>query len=117
MTKFQMKRIYESAASDDGFRVLIDRLWPRGISKEEADIDLWEKDIAPTNELREDFHEGRDSWEVFEAKYRAELLGNPALENFIETIRSKGIVTLLFAAKDVDHTHVKVIMSVLQEKM
>jgi len=117
MVTIQMKRIYESAAPTDGFRVLVDRLWPRGVSKENAHIDLWAKDITPTTGLREDYHSGRDSWAAFSFKYRAELEHNPALDAFVDTIREKDTVTLLFAGKDTEHTHVMVIVDVLKEKL
>lgn len=117
MPNIQMKRIYEPAESSDGFRVLVDRLWPRGVKKETADIDLWAKDITPSTELREEFHDGTYSWDVFSAKYHAELLANPAVDDFCNTIRNKATVTLLFAAKDTVHTHVKVLMAVLEDKL
>jgi len=117
MPIIQMKRIYEPFAATDGFRVLVDRLWPRGIRKDGANIDLWAKDITPTTQLRKDYHSGRDSWPEFESKYHTELWNNPALAPFISTIREKDIVTLLFAGKDTDHTHVTVIMDILKEKL
>ena len=117
MVTIQSKRIYELATPTDGFRILVDRLWPRGVRKENAKIDLWAKDITPTTQLREDFHSGRDSWVEFESKYRIELLQNPALDDFVNTISSKEMVTLLYAGKDTNHTHVIVIMSVLKEKL
>jgi len=112
-----MKRIYEPAAPEDGFRVLADRLWPRGVKKDGARIDLWAKDITPTPELRRDSHSGRISWQDFTDRYRLELQNNPALSVFIETITDKKNVTLLFAGKDTNHTHVKILMDVLTEKM
>jgi uncharacterized protein YeaO (DUF488 family) len=117
MVNIQMKRIYEAAEPSDGFRVLVDRLWPRGVRKDSAHIDLWAKDITPSTSLREDFHSGRDSWEVFSGKYRAELFSNPALDDFVNTIKDKKTVTLLFAGKDTVHTHVKVIIEALEQKL
>ncbi|MCL2674516.1 MAG: DUF488 family protein [Defluviitaleaceae bacterium] len=117
MPNIQMKRIYEPAAPSDGFRVLVDRLWPRGISKETANIDLWAKDITPSTQLREEYHSGAYSWDVFADKYHNELLVNPAIDAFCNTIRDKETVTLLFAAKDTVHTHVKVLLAVLEDKL
>jgi len=117
MPTIQMKRIYEPAAPSDGFRVLVDRLWPRGVKKETAAINLWAKDITPSTMLREDYHGGVDSWEVFSAKYRKELLSNPAVDTFVGTIRDQETVTLLFAGKDTEHTHVKILLAVLEEKL
>jgi len=112
-----MNRIYAPAAPSDGFRVLVDRLWPRGVKKETAAINLWAKDITPSTMLREDYHGGVDSWEVFSAKYRKELLSNPAVDTFVGTIRDQETVTLLFAGKDTEHTHVKILLAVLEEKL
>jgi uncharacterized protein YeaO (DUF488 family) len=117
MVKIQMKRIYEAAEPSDGFRVLVDRLWPRGVKKENAKLDLWAKDITPSTGLREDFHSGIDSWEVFSAKYHIEIMNNPAVDEFINTIKDKDVVTLLFAGKDTNHTHVKVLMEALNQKL
>jgi len=117
MPTIQLKRIYEPAEPSDGFRVLVDRLWPRGVSKEEAKIDLWAKDITPTTELREDFHSGHEDWPAFEHDYRAELAQNPAFNDFIDQIKDKKTVTLLFAAKDVEHTHAKVLLAALEAKL
>ena len=117
MVNLQMKRIYEPAEATDGFRVLVDRLWPRGVSKEGAKIDLWAKDITPTTELREAYHTGRVDWPAFVDLYHAELEKNPAVDEFVVTIRGKETVTLLFASKDTDHTHVKVILDVLAQKL
>jgi uncharacterized protein YeaO (DUF488 family) len=116
MVNIQVKRVYEPAEASDGFRVLVDRLWPQGESKEKAQIDLWDKDIAPTAELRQSFHSGEISWETFEGMYRQELEHNPALNAFIDLIKDKKTVTLVFAAKDTEHTHVKVILAVLAER-
>jgi uncharacterized protein YeaO (DUF488 family) len=117
MVIIKMKRIYEKAAPADGFRVLVDRLWPRGVKKETANIDLWDKDITPTTKLRQDFHSGVLSWQEFSALYKTELTNNPALDSFVDLIKDKQTVTLLFAGKDTDHTHVKVIIEVLEQKM
>jgi len=116
MTNLQQKRIYEPYAPTDGFRILVDRLWPRGVKKETARIDLWAKDITPTTALREDYHSGRDTWPAFEAKYRAELLHNPALDSFLQTVSQHETVTLLFAGKDTDHTHVTVLLDVIRQQ-
>jgi uncharacterized protein YeaO (DUF488 family) len=117
MVNIEMKRIYEKTAPTDGFRVLVDRLWPRGVKKESANIDLWAKDITPTTELREEYHHGHLSWQEFSALYRTELLNNPALDSFLHSIEDKNTVTLLFAGKDIEHSHVNVIIEVLKEKL
>src|SRR5674476_1690666 len=95
-----LKRVYEGASPSDGFRVLVDRLWPRGISKEEAHIDEWLRDIAPTTELRKWFGHDPEKWPEFRRRYRAELDANPeALKPLLEAAR-EGDVTLLYSARD-----------------
>jgi len=117
MTTIHIKRIYDPVGDADGFRVLVDRLWPRGVRKISADIDLWAKDITPSTELREDLHSGHDPWPVFEKEYRAELRHNPAMSAFVDAIRNKNTVTLLTATKDLRHTHATVIRDVLKRKL
>jgi uncharacterized protein YeaO (DUF488 family) len=117
MPKIQIKRIYEPAQKTDGFRVLIDRLWPRGISKEEANWDLWAKEMAPSTALREEFHAGGDTWQQFARKYAAEIMANPELDDFMDMIKDKKTVTLLTSTRDAEHADVEVMMEVLQKKM
>lgn len=100
--EFRIKRIYDPAADEDGFRVLVDRLWPRGISKEKAGIDLWMKAVAPSDALRRRFHGKPDDWDAFLAAYADELDHEPARSAAAELrdrLRS-GAVTLLYAARD-----------------
>ena len=113
----QVKRIYEPAEAKDGYRVLVDRLWPRGVSKGEAKLDLWAKDVAPTTELREDFHAGKVSWEEFERLYRKELKEGLALEELLKTIKGKERITLLFGSKDTEHNQAVVLANELATKM
>ena len=117
MANIQMKRIYEPFEVADGFRVLVDRLWPRGVAKEAAHIDLWAKNIAPSTALRKEFHSGRDSWEQFESLYKKELVSNPDLGGFVHLISDKKKTTFLFAGKDTEHAHVKVLIGVVEEKL
>jgi len=117
MADILMKRIYEPAEPADGFRILVDRLWPRGIKKENAGIDLWIKDIAPTTALRKGLHSGHLTWSDFEALYRTELLDNPALDPFVQRVREEQTVTLLFAGKDTEHNQAKVIAELLKQKI
>lgn len=93
----KVKRVYAGAGRDDGFRILVDRLWPRGLSKQSARVDQWIKEIAPSDELRRWFSHDPDRWEGFVQKYFAELEGKHELA---ESIIKKGDVTLLFSAKD-----------------
>lgn len=111
----KIKRIYEPADPKDGFRILVDRLWPRGISKDKAKIDLWLKDIAPSPELRKWFNHKAKRFNEFKHKYRDELLKTNALNHVFELEKEKGIVTLLYAAKDSNINHAKVLLEVLNE--
>ncbi len=98
----KIKRIYENYSEDDGYRILVDRLYPRGVKKEEAYIDLWLKAIAPSTELRRWFNHEPEKWEEFKTRYFAELDDNPAVEIIQEKIAS-GTVTLLYSARDTEH--------------
>lgn len=103
MGRLQMKRVYEAAAGDDGCRVLVDRLWPRGISKEKAALALWARDIAPSKELRSWYGHDPDKFAEFAGRYRAELDGNPKTADFRTFVSEKlqeGNVTFLYGAKD-----------------
>lgn len=95
-----IKRIYEPPAQQDGYRVLIDRLWPRGISKEKARIDLWLREIAPSTELRQWFDHDPAKWQSFCARYRLELDGKPELLASLKQQARQGRVTLLYSAQD-----------------
>ena len=112
MYELQCKRIYEPAKQGDGFRILVDRLWPRGIKKEDAKIDLWAKDIAPSTDLRKFFGHDPKKYASFKKAYREELTDNPAAENFkdlcLEKIKDQR-VTLLYGAKDEKYNHALVL--------
>lgn len=103
-----IKRVYDAPAATDGYRILVDRLWPRGLSKEAARFDLWLKDVAPSPELRRWFGHRPDRWAEFRARYLAELDGAAALETIRQRLRA-GDVTLLYAAKDEAHNHALVL--------
>jgi uncharacterized protein YeaO (DUF488 family) len=100
----KIKRIYEAPSYGDGFRVLVDRLWPRGVSKDKAKIDLWLKDIAPSDQLRKWFAHDPAKWGNFKRKYFKELDKNKDLVNK-NLRRSKNNITLLYAAKDDKHNN------------
>ena len=116
---FQVKRAYEPPASDDGYRVLVDRLWPRGLSKQAAAVDEWLKDIAPSAELRRWFGHDPERWAEFKVRYSEELRSperSAALERLREAARTRGSVTLLFAARDTTHNHAVALLEVLSEQ-
>jgi uncharacterized protein YeaO (DUF488 family) len=101
--KILVKRIYEPAARSDGFRVLVDRLWPRGMSKENAKVDLWLPDIGPSTALRQWFNHDPKRWDEFQRRYDAELKDKKELAAELKGQAQKGTVTLLYSAKDEQH--------------
>lgn len=98
-------------------RVLVDRLWPRGIAKDRLDYDDWDKDAAPSSELRTSFHSGELDFEEFSGRYRRELDGGDAVGALLERARKAGAsrITLLFAAKDTEHNHAQVLKAALED--
>lgn len=109
MHTIKLKRVYESAEKTDGYRILVDRLWPRGIKKEELPYDWWPKDIAPSPDSRKAFDHQAENFAAFEVEYRAELEANDFSEEFVETVRKEleqQDVTFLYAAKDPEINHV-----------
>jgi uncharacterized protein YeaO (DUF488 family) len=113
----RIKRIYEQAAEEDGFRILVDRLWPRGVKKETAKIDLWLKEVAPSNELRKWFAHDPARWEEFKKKYVKELAAKqPLLKEIRRMEREKGTVTLLYSARDMEYNNA-VALRVFLEKL
>jgi uncharacterized protein YeaO (DUF488 family) len=109
-----IKRIYEPPAASDGYRVLVDRLWPRGVSKEAAALNLWLKDIAPTPALRTWFGHKPDRYQEFADRYLHELSNNPAVQELKAILRDHKTVTLLYAAHDSDHNQAKVLLDYLE---
>jgi uncharacterized protein YeaO (DUF488 family) len=109
----KIKRVYDPPAQDDGKRVLVDRLWPRGIKKEPAHVDEWVKDIAPSNELRTWFGHDPSKWREFRDRYLRELRIKQELVEQLRHDAEKGTVTLLFAAKDCEHVNAVVLKEVL----
>ncbi|HEX4105635.1 MAG TPA: DUF488 domain-containing protein [Rhizomicrobium sp.] len=107
-----IKRVYDPPQPSDGFRVLVDRLWPRGLTKEKAALDLWAKDVAPSTELREEFNHQSDKFAEFKKHYRLELSQNPALATFRKELK-RPKVTLLFGARDPKINHAAVLAEYL----
>lgn len=112
---FVIKRVYDPAEASDGYRVLVDRLWPRGVSKERAALDLWHKDVAPSPELRTEWHHNRERYDEFAARYRAEIDGNDAAPALIALGREHERVTLLFGARDEQVNHAVVLLGWLAD--
>lgn len=103
MSEVKIKRVYDAPDGDDGTRILVDRLWPRGLTKERACVDVWLKDIAPSTELRKWFGHDPAKWEQFRERYHRELEANVNLVSLLKEKLKGGAVTLLFAAKDAEH--------------
>jgi uncharacterized protein YeaO (DUF488 family) len=115
MKQLRIKRVYEAPARDDGVRVLVDRLWPRGLSKEKADVEIWAKDVAPSTELRKWFGHDPAKWEEFRKRYRAELDANPEAVAEVRALLEKHAnATLLFAAHDEKHANAVVLAEYLR---
>jgi uncharacterized protein YeaO (DUF488 family) len=113
----KVKRVYNSPAKEDGIRILVDRLWPRGISKEKAKADLWLKEIAPSNDLRKWFSHDPKKWEKFKEKYEKELKDKEELLRKIKQMeREKGIVTLLYSAKDEEYNNAVALSAILGKR-
>jgi len=113
--RIKIKRVYEKPEKDDGFRILVDRLWPRGLTKEKAGIDLWLKDIAPSTELRKWFGHDPDKWAEFRKRYGYELEKNKEQVALLKEQMKKGMVTLVYGAKDEEHNEALVLEELLNQ--
>ena len=113
----QLKRIYDSVSADDGRRVLVDGMWPRGVKKADAELDYWYKSVAPSSDLRRWFGHDRDRWETFRESYRAALddADNEDLDALGEIVAQEDEVTLLFAARDTECNHAVVLKGWLED--
>lgn len=117
MTQYSIKRAYDPAAATDGFRVYIDRLWPRGLSHETFHYDLWDKDIAPSTALREWFHQDPATrWDEFRLKYMAELSDMPAFAALKALLATKPVVTLLYSSHDTAHNNAVVVLEAIRNQ-
>lgn len=112
-----IKRAYEPAARGDGYRVLVDRLWPRGLTKQALSVDEWSKDLAPTTELRQWFHADTARWTEFQKRYRAELSSAEQKQRLRELLKKAGPgpLTLVYGAKDPERNHALVLRGVLMK--
>jgi uncharacterized protein YeaO (DUF488 family) len=114
--KIRIKRVYEQPDSADGTRILVDRLWPRGLTKEKAKIDLWLKDVAPSTELRKWFAHDPTRWTEFQSRYHAELKHNEEPLALLEQAAAKGPATLVYGARDQQHNEAVVLQTLLKSK-
>lgn len=115
----QTKRVYDTPAATDGYRILVDRLWPRGLTKEAAKLDEWLKAIAPSPELRKWFNHDPERWEEFVKRYRSELSGTPAQSclDRLAGLARQGPVTLLYATREDRHNSASVLLDVLEARL
>lgn len=113
------ERVYDDPEGvTGGYRVFVDRLWPRGESKVKFHYDLWAKDVTPSTELREWYHADRENrWEEFQKRYLAELKANPDIPNLVETLSKEKDIVLLTAARDVAHSHVPILEDYLESRL
>jgi len=116
MSDIKIKRIYEPFSKTDGYRILVDRLWPRGMKKEDAHVDLWFKDIAPSTELRQWFHAEPGRWEQFRMKYMNELKSSNAVDGLMVYTKEHPTVTLLYSVKDEEHNHALILKNFILKK-
>lgn len=117
MGQVDIKRVYEQAADEDGVRILVDRLWPRGVSKERAALSGWLKDVAPSPDLRRWWHHDPDRFEDFARRYRTELDDNPALEDMLSIVREHDRTTLVYAAKDPAVNHALILRDYIRQAL
>jgi len=112
----KIKRVYDHPTKDDGMRILVDRLWPRGLSKKEAKVYLWLKNIAPSNELRKWFSHDVAKWQEFQKRYANELKNNKEnLDKLKQLVKEEATITLLFAATDIEHNNAVVLKRILTQ--
>lgn len=114
----QIRRVYDHTNADDDYRVLVDRLWPRGVSKEAANVDEWLRDIAPSDDLRHWFGHDPDLWDEFRRRYRLEIeeLSSESLDHLVDLAGERS-VTLVYAARDTEHNNAVVIKELLNERL
>lgn len=111
----KIKRVYEHPEKDDGMRILVDRLWPRGLTKKKASVDLWLKDIAPSTELRKWFGHDPDKWKRFRARYQTEIRNNHDLIKALKQKATEGTITLIYGARDQKHNEALVLKQFLEK--
>jgi uncharacterized protein YeaO (DUF488 family) len=109
----RVERVYQDVDPDDGQRVLVDRIWPRGFRKDDPRVGIWCKDVAPSKELREWYHHQPERFNEFTARYEAELSGSPALEE-LRKLTKRGVVTLVTATREVEGSHAEVLAKLLK---
>ena len=110
----KLKRVYKEPTKDDGFRILVERLWPRSLTKERASVDLWLKEVSPSSELRKWFGHDPTKWEEFRKRYRAELRQKKDVVSILKQKSKEGTITLVYAARDEEHNSAIVLKEILE---
>ncbi len=112
----KLKRVYEKPENEDGIRVLVERLWPRGVTKQKARVEHWLKEIAPTHQLRKWYKHDIEKWPEFKERYKAELQEKPELIDKLTSLEEKNTLTLVYSARDAEHNSALVLKEVLVGK-
>ncbi|MAL17484.1 MAG: hypothetical protein CL670_15160 [Balneola sp.] len=115
MVTVKTKRVYEEASSEDGYRILTERLWPRGVSKERAKLDQWMKGVAPSHDLRKWFNHDPDKWDEFKDRYRKELYGSEDIQKLIKLAEQKETITFIYASKDEEYNSTVVLKEFIEQ--
>ena len=115
MRRIRTARLYEDVAPDDGQRILVDRIWPRGIRRDDPRVGIWCKDVAPSKELREWYHHQPERFDEFVSRYEAELSDNAALDE-LRKLTQRGVVTLVTATRDLNGSHAAVLAKLLNDR-
>jgi len=115
--EIRIKRVYEAPSDEDGARILVDRLWPRGLTKEAARIDFWPKEVAPSNELRKWYHQALDEWDELKRRYFEELDQGPVgLDELLERVR-QGPVTFVYSSKEPEHNNARALREYVEARL
>lgn len=110
----RLKRAYQAASPEDGYRILVERLWPRGITKARARLDLWLKDIAPSQDLRKWYNHDPAKWAEFQKRYRVELRANPAVAELRQVLDRRSVVTFVYGARDEEHNSARLLKDFIE---
>ena len=117
MHSIKLKRIYTRLEVTDGLRILVDRLWPRGVRHSTSNVDIWIKDIGPSDKLRKWFQHDPKKWMTFKKRYKAELLKNKVMEKLIQIAATESMITLVYASHDDKHNSAVILKSLLEKRL
>lgn len=117
MVTLKIKRVYDPPSDEDGYRVLVDRVWPRGISKDKVKVDVWLREVAPSDALRKWFAHDPAKWEEFRSRYTGELNSNREFDKLVDLVRGRETVTLVYSARDTEHNQAVVLKQLLERRL